>query len=131
MNLKVELFTWTGDLLNIETELPYYVLEGVEEYGEAEEVNDVVTDILDNYFLVNTHINNSKVGDFNSRYNGSRVRKGKFNARPYVQRIIELIQEGKIKVECYFGDLDDIRNEWERDRSDMISTYSDRWWYGR
>lgn len=117
--------------LNINTEFPYYVLKEFEENGEAEEVEEAVIDILDEYFLVNAHINNSKVGDFNSKYNGARVRKGKFNARPYVQRIIKLIQEGEIKVECYFEDLDDIRDEWERDEWDMIRTRNDRWWWGR
>ena len=109
----------------------YKVLEEFEEYGEAEEVNDEVINILDDYFLINTYINNSKTSNFNSRYNGSRVRKGKFNARPYVQRIIQFIEEGKIKVECYFEELDDIRDRWESERSDMVRSYNDRWWYGR
>lgn len=122
------------DYLVMDHSCPHYELVDAEKYEEMPE--SAYEDFIENFtdiFLKNeyAYIGKTNMQNTNRHQLRNRIRKGKFNVRPYIQKILDLIIDGR-DLDLWWDskyDLEELADEWDRDDADMEATYRDLYYF--
>lgn len=126
------VYIYKDRFLVMSTFFKYRIVASWERDGGEEEVYDKFIEMIDDVFLYNKYIYAGKnnIHNSNKAEHVSRVRKGKFNVYPYVERLIDGIYDTDFEIECIPDrDLEDIKQEDYADDVAMQDTYRDLYYF--
>ena len=123
-----------GNYLVMDHHCPHYVLVSAEKYNETPEpAYEYFIEMFTDIFLKNeyAYIGKTNMQNANRQQLSNRIRKGKFNVRPYIQEILDLLTDwSDLELEWEpERDLEELADEWRKEDDDMDATYRDLYYF--